>query len=264
MLTDAQLDALERSSVTCIEIIGLPQDAIARTHLRDRLKRARFGLHSVHLPFGRQLDISQTDEAARAIAVEAAAGNLRLASSLGATLAVIHPGAEPIADGERAWRLDASRRSLSDLTQTAARFGMRLAVECLPRSCLGNTAQELADLLSALDPAVAGACIDVNHLNLREPDIAAAVARLAPRLFTLHCSDNDGLDERHWLPGSPDGVIDWIAFLGALREAGYAGPFMYEVRTFSGDPAEALRRIETNYHEFIIPAIREVPLAPIS
>ncbi len=264
VLTDAQLDALEWSGITCIEIIGLPQDEIARSYLRDRLRRARFSLHSVHLPFGKTLDISQTDDSARAAAVEAAAGNLRLAASLGATLAVIHPSAEPITDGERRPRLDASQRSLGALVPVAARFGLRLAVECLPRSCLGHTAQELADLLAGLDPAVAGACIDVNHLNVREPDIAAAVAVLAPRLLTLHCSDNDGIDERHWLPGSVDGVIDWIAFLGALRAAGYAGPFMYEVRSFSGDPAEALRRIETNYRDFILPAISAALAEPTS
>lgn len=255
VLTDPQMEALERSSVTCIEVIGLPEDSLTRMHLRDRLEHARFRLHSVHLPFGRTLDISQTDETARAVAIEAAVGNLRLASSFGTRLAVIHPSAEPVADGERSARFDASRRSLAELGETAGRFGMKLAVECLPRSCLGNTARELAALLDTLDPATTGACIDVNHLNLREPDIAAAVAVLAPRLLTLHCSDNDGEDERHWLPGSSGGVVDWPAFLGALRAGGYTGPFMYEVRNMGLDPAESLGRIEANYREVILPAI---------
>src|SRR5207248_1970024 len=136
VLTDAQLDALERSSVTCIEIVGLPQDQFERTHLRDRLAAARFRINSAHLPYGRVLDLSQLDPAARAGALEANVANLRLADSLGARLVVVHPSAEPIADEERGARRDASRRSLSELATVAARFGMRLAVECLPRSCL--------------------------------------------------------------------------------------------------------------------------------
>jgi hypothetical protein len=61
--------------------------------------------------------------------------------------------------------------------------------------------------------------IDINHLNLRERDIAAAVRQLGSRLLTTHCSDNDGLDERHWLPANDGGVV---------------GP---EGRTAVGDPA---------------------------
>ena len=256
VLDEAQIAALNRSHVTCIEVIGVPADPTAFGLLQRQLRGARFRINSVHLPFGRALDLSQPDESSRAQAAEETASHLRRASLLGAPLGVVHPSAEPIGDAERADRLDATRRSLSYLEKVASRFGMRLAVECLPRSCLGHTAAELAALIDHLDPAVIGACIDVNHLNLREPDIAAAVATLAPRLLALHCSDNDGEDERHWLPGSPGGVVDWPAFLGALRVAGYSGPFMYEVRTLAVPPAESLRQIEQNYREFIVPAAR--------
>jgi sugar phosphate isomerase/epimerase len=253
VLDDEQIDALNRSAVTCIEVIGVPADATFG-ELKQRLKDTRFGINSVHLPFGRALDLSQPDESSRAQAAEWTAAHLHRASLLGAPLAVVHPSAEPIEDAQRSDRLDATRRSLTYLEKAAVRFGMRLAVECLPRTCLGHTASELASIIAHLDPAVIGACIDVNHLNLREPDIAAAVAVLAPRLLTLHCSDNDGEDERHWLPGSPGGVVDWPAFLGALRAAGYAGPFMYEVRSTGIPPADSLRQIEANYRDVIIPA----------
>lgn len=257
-LDDAQWDALDDSAVAALEIVGpAPQcpldDPPFLTRTRERLGRSRVRLHSVHLPYSRALDLSQLDAAARRQALAITERNLRLAAALGARLTVVHPSAEPIADGERDARLDASRDSLGRLAKTAADEGVRLAVECLPRSCLGNTAAELGSILKALDATVVGACIDVNHLNLREPDIAAAVARLAPRLFTLHCSDNDGLDERHWLPGSPQGVVDWPAFLGALRDCGYAGPFLYEVRMLDPDPPTTLRLIEENYAAFIAP-----------
>ena len=104
-------------------------------------------------------------------ALAATARNLRLAAALGAPLVVVHPSAEPIADAERAARLDGARRSLEALARVAAPAGVRVAVECLPRSCLGHTAAELLSLVGPLD-AAAGVCLDVNHLNLREPDLA--------------------------------------------------------------------------------------------
>ncbi len=256
-LREAQWDALDASGIDALEVVGpapqCPLDEPAYLQkTRRRLQRARIRLHSVHLTYGRRQDLSQPDEGARVEAVAITEANLRLAAALGATLAVVHPSAEPIPDEARRTRLDASRRSLEQLARTARTEGVRLAVECLPRSCLGNTAAELAALVAPLDPDVIGVCIDVNHLNLREPDIAAGVAALAPRLLTLHCSDNDGLDERHWLPGDARGVIDWRAFLGALDAAGYTGPFLYEVRQLDPDPAVTLRQIEENYSGFVL------------
>ena len=257
-LGDAQWEALDASAVTAMEIVApvaqCPLDDPAFLEkTRARLARSRVRLHSVHLPYGRALDLSQPDAGARAEALAATTSNLRAAAGLGATLAVVHPSAEPILDAEREARLDASRDSLRRLAMTAAGEGVRLAVECLPRSCLGNTAAELASIVEPLDAAVVGVCIDVNHLNLREADIGAAVARLAPRLLTLHCSETDGIDERHWLPGHEGGVVDWAAFLGALRRGGYAGPFLYEVKAVAPEPAGTLRAIEENYATVIAP-----------
>ena len=55
------------------------------------------------------------------------------------------------------------------------------------------------------------------------------------------------MDERHWLPGSDGSVVNWPAFVAALRAVGYAGPFLYEVRPPAEAPTEALRRIAANY-----------------
>jgi sugar phosphate isomerase/epimerase len=238
--------------VQAVEIVGPStqcplDDPACFRRTEARLRRSRARLHSVHLPYGRTLDLSQPDDAGRAGALAATERNLRLAAALGAPLVVVHPSAEPVPDEERAARLDHARRSLASLAGVAAGHGVRVAVECLPRTCLGNTAAELRSLVDGLDTPTVGVCLDVNHLNLREPDLGAAVAVLAPRLLTLHCSDNDGVDERHWLPGHEGGVVDWAAFLGALRDNGYRGPFLYEVRAPDPAPPESLRIVEDNY-----------------
>jgi sugar phosphate isomerase/epimerase len=180
-LGDAQWDALDASAVRALEIVAPVQqcpldDPSFMERTRERLRRSPVRLHSVHLPYGRVQDLSQLDAVARTQALEITAANLRVAAALGATLAVVHPSAEPISDEERPARLDASRESLGRLAVVAREEGVQLAVECLPRTCLGNTAAELASIVEPLDEAVVGVCIDINHLNLREPDIGVAVS----------------------------------------------------------------------------------------
>lgn len=256
--SSAIIDALDAAAVPLVEVVGpVPQcpfdEPEVRATLRARLRDARVRVRSVHLPYGGRLDISWPDDGRRAHAVATTAAHLRAAAALGASIVVVHPSAEPISNLVRPSHLAAARRSLEELTAIAADVGVPLAVECLPRTCLGNTAAELAGLLAGLDAQWIGACIDVNHINLREPDLAHAVGVLAPRLLTLHCSENDGVDERHWMPGDPRGVVDWGAFYLGLGEAGYQGPFLYELRTLGLAADATLERIVENYSAFVTP-----------
>jgi len=207
------------------------------------LQDAGIEVWSCHPPFGGEWDISQTDPAKRRRAVELTAGTFAPARALGATRIILHPSAEPIADGDRPARLAQARQSLRELAAVAPP-GLRLAVEFLPRTCLGHTLAELMTIISNLDPERAGACLDVNHANLRE-DLACCVRTLGDRLLTLHISDNDGVDERHWLPGS--GVIHWPAFLRALEQSSYAGAFVYETARRDGQELEGLKEIVRNF-----------------
>ena len=59
--------------------------------------------------------------------------------------------------------------------------------------------------------------------------------RIGARIVTLHIADNDGKDERHWLPGN--GVNDWIAISRALQQTGYRGLFLFEC---DGIPEETI------------------------
>ena len=76
-------------------------------------------------------------------------------------------------------------------------------------------------------------------------DLAQAVRDVGPRLMALHISDNDGSEERHWLPF--EGVIDWPAFCSALKEAGYDGPLMYEVAAADKPLAMRVAEVKANY-----------------
>jgi sugar phosphate isomerase/epimerase len=261
--TPQVIDALDAAGVSTFEVVGpvpnCPFDQPdVRRALRERLRDAHVRVRSVHLPYGARLDLSHPDPDRRLSAVAATAAHLRAAAALGTSLAVVHPSAEPIDDLVRPAHLDGARRSLEALAPLAAELGVPLAVECLPRSCLGHTAAELAGLVSGVDPATVGVCLDVNHLNLREADLAQAVGALGERLLTLHCSDNDGVDERHWLPGDPRGVVDWDAFFRGLAAARYRGPFVYELRPLDLDVPETLACIVENFGAVVAPRWRAV------
>lgn len=245
---DAAFTALERAGFDVIELYcntGAfdPTDRAAVRALQSRLARSTVQVWSLHAPFSRQLDISLPDEGARAHALEADRDTIALAGELGASLVVVHPSSEPIADEMRAARLAQARESLMELAQAADRAGVRLTVEILPRSCLGHSVEELEALLDGL-PAHVGVCLDANHL----PDgaqLPSAVRRLGPRILTLHLSDYDDVDERHWLPGT--GTVDWRALRASLEAVGYQGPWLYEVRSRYQDPLADAAMLAGNF-----------------
>jgi sugar phosphate isomerase/epimerase len=88
--------------------------------------------------------------------------------------------------------------------------------------------------LLAADPRLR-VCYDINHIT-REPS-AEFIRVVGGRIETLHVTDCDHINERHWLPG--EGILDWPEILRALKEVGYTGVWMYEVPF--GTPKTILR-----------------------
>ena len=156
---------------------------------------------------------------------------------------------EPIDNVAHDARMDLSKASIAALAAKARGAGCRIAIELLPRTCLGRSAEELLSLLDGVDAETAGVCLDTNHLMGRFASLPNEVQRLGPRLFTLHCSDYDGVDERHWPPLR--GVIGWGAFLASLRASGCSGPILYEATLDGQTPAERLACLEANFAQLM-------------
>lgn len=182
-------------------------------------------IRSLHLPFSpfQTNNIASKDNAVRRSTIEMQSEYIKRAGEIGIGIAVIHPSGEPNPDSERVELLKYACDSLSVLAETAAGAGVTIAVEDLPRTCLGNCSNDIKTLISADDRL--RVCFDTNHLLIeRNVDFIRAVGK---RFITLHVSDYDFRNERHWLPY--EGKNDWIAIVSALEEVGYAGPWMYEV-----------------------------------
>lgn len=199
------------------------------TRLIASAKKAGVGLWSAHLSFWGPFDIASTDSEKRAQALEHQKEMMRFVrDNTDIKLFVIHPSWEPVMPEERFEQMQISKNSLSELAELADSFGATLAVECLPRSCLGNSIDEIAKLISA-DKRLR-VCFDTNHL-LRDTN-EAFVKALGDRIVTIHVSDYDRVDERHFMPY--EGINNWKQIFSLLLNSGYEGPILFELTAQKG------------------------------
>lgn len=183
---------------------------------------------SCHLPFSQKIDISILNDSARLACIEFLAETIEICREIGPRKLVLHPSYEPIADEEREQRILNSIASIGILRGQAALIGAELCIEDLPRTCLGRNSEELLRIIAPY-PEVK-ICFDTNHLLSEE--LLHFVETCGDRIGTVHISDYDKINERHWLPGK--GVIDWPALYAELMKTGYKGVFMYELKGGEG------------------------------
>ena len=194
-------------------------------------------IYSIHLPFSQQFNPAQLDNAVRCAAVERFQKIIEASQVTDAKVYVIHASSEPIFDCERMQAMRNARESLAAIADFALRRGVRIAVENLPRTCLGKNSEEILELISVHENLYV--CFDTNHLL--EEDSLSFIKSIGDKMITTHISDYDFTDERHWLPG--EGKINWPEMMGALDAVGYAGPLMYELK-FLAKNKRRLRPLE--------------------
>ncbi len=253
-LTDEALDVLEHSGFETFETNPVNfQTPVFDHRLVEKFiaMKRRTGKNSptFHAPYGGDWDLSALDENARRKAVSKLLELFPLATELEAEIIVEHPSGEPVRPEERAERIAQLRKSLAELREPLLAAGYKLALELLPRTCLGNTAAELLAILNGFGDEF-GVCLDVNHLMGRIRELPDEVRLLGDRLLSLHISDYDGVDECHFMPGTCS--IDWPPFIKALRDIGYGGVFNYEMR-LKGSPAERADATEKNFSTLFAP-----------
>ena len=186
-------------------------------------------LWSYHLPFA---PFKELDPSVPALAEETVAyfcSMIDKAAAVGIKVYVVHPSGEPIAEEDRPARIACAQKSLAALAEYAKTKGGVIAVEDLPRTCLGRSSSDILALVSA-HPDLR-VCFDTNHL-LSGP-IADFIRACGSKFITTHVSDYDFINERHWLPG--EGKIDWKELHDTLLEVGYDGYFLYELGLHGSD-----------------------------
>ena len=117
----AGIDAIEISASTLFlnkEMTDDRQIEARCRQLKRDLKRAGIEIWSVHMPFGREIDLSQTDEAVRQRSVELHRRVLRFCKILSPRIVLFHPSWY-LGHGERDARIAQLVRSVGELLPDA-------------------------------------------------------------------------------------------------------------------------------------------------
>ena len=198
-------------------------NALDYEKLKEWTEKYGVKIWSFHLPFYPFKEIDISNEEIVEETVEYLKAIILKASKIGIDKFIIHASGEPIDENDRQKRMDTAKKSLFQLAEFAKSVNATICVEDLPRTCLGRSASDILELLSAHKDL--RACFDTNHL-LGESNIDFIKA-IGDKIVTLHVSDYDFINERHWLPG--EGKNDWQFILKALKEIDYKGIWLYEI-----------------------------------
>jgi len=231
VVTDGeQLDELRNAGITQVELSSgdfrpfFEYDYFEKSvEIFEFAKAHGVIISSVHLPFSPFSMIDGTDPKNDLFTIKVQTMIMEAAARSGIKIAVIHPSGEPYSDGERPQRLELGCKVISEIAKNAKKLGMQLALENLPRTCLCRTHDEMEYFLERIPDL--RVCFDMNHnLSEKNTDYIKAVG---DKIITLHVSDYDFVDERHWLPGK--GKNDWKEIIETLESVGYEGRFLYEI-----------------------------------
>lgn len=203
------------------------RSAFAKRIYKESLD-AGIAVWSTHVPYAVENDISNPDDVRRRTAIARVKEYIDLAIVMRAKHVVLH-ASETIDERTREVRVLKARQSLQELSRYMKGKGISLAIESLPPDFMGNSSPELLRLIEGIDNV--WICFDTNHLvPERGEDFVRAVGN---KIATVHISDFDGVQQKHWMPGR--GVIDWPKVIEELVKTGYSGPFMYEVVRREGE-----------------------------
>lgn len=246
-----QLEIMERLGIEHFELglhpfpLPLLNNKNLVKEIEKYLKNSNLKCRSLHSVYDGKNDFSLFTGKEQDSSLSQIKKYIDLASRLGADKVVVHPSGKLTSEAERPKRLSQCKEGLNKLGNFAKSLEVRLAVENLPREWIGNCSQEMREIISGFVPEIIGVCVDVNHIFKERID--EFIKALGKRIITTHIADNDGIDDKHWLPMK--GVINWQKVIFALKSIDYHGVFMYEVKIKSGEFKEKIETIKENYRE---------------
>ena len=129
----------------------------------------------------------------------------------------------------------------------AGKYGLRIAVENMlsNRRMDGSVywrycthAEELVDLVDAIDMENVQICLDVGHAHYMGENLYDTIKLYGKRLIALHIHDNNRMDDLHLLPFH--GTLKWDDVLLGLRAVDYAGDFTFEIQNATRRAPEEL------------------------
>jgi D-psicose/D-tagatose/L-ribulose 3-epimerase len=141
----------------------------------------------------------------------------------GAPLVFAGRAPAPVAEDERKRRVEQIVKGLKQAGARAADKGVVLGIEPLNRfeTDIANTTGHALALAEMVGSRSVGVMLDTFHMNMEDPDIAAAIRRAGKRMVHFQANEN-----HRGFVGS--GHIDWQAVAKAIHDIGYTGPITLE------------------------------------
>ena len=173
--------------------------------------------------------------------------SIRGTALLGAECFVIHPimpwGMTGGPDPEEYIRMN--RDFLYRLSEEGRKNGVVVCLENMPMPELPlGTPEACLALTAEIGSPFLKFCLDTGHCSVLGGNPADAVRAAGKEMLqVLHVHDNDGCQDRHWVPFT--GVIDWNDFGNALQEIGFEGSVSIETsppEAFCGEILELQER----------------------
>ena len=161
-----------------------------------------------------------------------------LFNAIGIKAGVVHACKGPLVDGSR----ERSAAILESLLEYSKGMSFSFCLENLKSAYA--TYEDVKGLIDMIrDPEHRLAyCLDTGHVACNDGDCAEYVRKAGSGLKALHVTDClliGGKKDDHYFPYI-HGMIDWKAFVRALRDVDYQGLFNYEVPRERGVPEEIL------------------------
>ena len=240
------LPHVRRHGFEAVEISTAPPhlavgDGARLRRLRAQVDDLGLRVHSLHAPFGHDVNLTSPDEGQRREALHRLTLAADALAILGGRLYVIHPGGE---DQRWVWdresRLASSVDGLGRVWRVCRDRGLTLVVETPLPHLLGGQPADFAWILQRLPAEGTAVCIDTSHCALGGT-LLDSIAANAGRVAHVQASDNRGHTDDHLPPGQ--GILNWPAVNAALEAAGFTGVFMLEVNG-EGDLGSCLDGLE--------------------
>ncbi len=178
-------------------------------------------IESIHAPW--RTDFGVFDEKWRRREINSVLPSIIAAGNMGIEYIVIHAGWGDENTNLHRKKIDATIKSIEELSECAIRNNVKLAVENLQ----GKPSRLLTErILKEFPQDHIGFCHDTGHEHC-SLDCFKALESMGSRLFCTHVHDDTGHGkDDHLLPYS--GTIDWDLYVSIMSKLNYSGHLLIE------------------------------------
>lgn len=198
--------------------------------LRQLLRTNSFIPHSCHAPF---VNLDLSDPTRNKQAIQAVIKTMLFCREIECPMVIVHISATPGVKTQKELlrakecTIEALKTIIDDTDTHHVEMLLENLVPHPTYIRLGAEIEDLIDIANALDTKRMGICIDTGHSLLNKHDPCSDIQKAGSLLKSLHINDNDGLEDRHMVPGN--GIIKWHQICQILQNIHYQGPFLLEV-----------------------------------